>query len=31
VGRPIRDAKDPYTAAQQIIAEMQQGLAVRTV
>jgi len=31
VGRPIRDAKDPHTAAQQILNEMQQGLAVRTV
>ena len=31
VGRPIRDAKDPYAAAQQIIAEMQQGLTMRTV
>lgn len=26
VGRPIRDSKDPYAAAQQIIAEMQHGL-----
>jgi len=28
VGRPIRDAKDPHAAAQQILTEMQQGLAV---
>jgi orotidine-5'-phosphate decarboxylase len=27
VGRPIRDAKDPYAAAQQIITEIEQGLA----
>ena len=31
VGRPIRDARGPHGAALQIIAEMQQGLAVRTV
>ncbi len=29
VGRPIRDARDPHAAAQQIIAEMQQGLPVQ--
>lgn len=29
VGRPIRDAKNPYAAAQQIIAEIQQGVLTR--
>jgi orotidine-5'-phosphate decarboxylase len=29
VGRPIRDAKDPHAAAQQILNEMQQGWALR--
>jgi orotidine-5'-phosphate decarboxylase len=29
VGRPIRDAKDPYAAAHQIISEIDQGLAKR--
>ena len=31
VGRPIRDAKDPHAAAQQILNEMQQGWAFRKV
>jgi len=30
VGRPIRDAKDPYAAARQIISEIEQGLAIRS-
>jgi orotidine-5'-phosphate decarboxylase len=30
VGRPIRDSQDPYAAARQIIAEIEQGLALRT-
>jgi orotidine-5'-phosphate decarboxylase len=29
VGRPIRDAKDPYAAAQQIISQMENGVAKR--
>ncbi len=30
VGRPIRDSRDPYAAAQQIIAEIEQGLVLRS-
>src|SRR5439155_13738154 len=29
-GRPIRDAKDPHADAQQILSEVQQGLASRS-